>query len=743
MEDHDPSPIGKNYRGLLRHKSRILRPAIRRGWLDGRPGTRGADEFVEVNWDDAIGLIAGELERVRTHYGNEAIFGGSYGWGSAGRFHHAQSQVHRFLNTIGGFTRSCNTYSNAADEVILPYLVGDRDEFLRSVPGWAEIAEHTEEIIAFGGLPERSPQVNPGGVGVHINVAGQVEAAKAGVHFTVVSPVRTDTSDGLCAGWIPVRPNTDVALMLALGHTILIHGMADLDFLTRCCVGWEVVERELLGSFDGQPKDAAWASAITGVPADRIIELATLIATRRTLITVSWSLQRQHHGEQAYWAAIMLAAMSGSMGRPGGGFGPGYSSMHNAYVMDRMSPAAAFPQGVNPVAPYIPVARISDLLLNPGAYFNYNGKRDVYPDIRLIYWVGGNPFHHHQDLNRLRRAWQKPDTIIVHEPYWNAHAKYADIVMPVATSLEREDFTIGRGDNWVSWMDKVADAPPGVTTDYEIFTATAERMGCREEFTEGRTAQQWVAELWDRSMIKARSFGFALPELSDFRERGKVELPMPRNTPTAFSGLRADPATYPLATPSGKIELYSASIAAFKYGDCPGWPQWMAPAEWLGSPLAQRFPLHLISCQPDGKLHSQLDHGEVSTSYKDAGRTRLRLNPVVATARGISDGDIVRVFNDRGTCLASARIDDGVTANVVVLPTGSWYDPLNPEDPLTLEKHGNPNVLTMDIGASQLSQGPSAHTCLVEVERFSSEAPPVTAFDPPRFALRDHESATE
>src|SRR5699024_3188978 len=178
--DPDPSPIGQNYVGILRDSNRIRQPMVRRGWLENGPGTterRGQDDFVAVSWDKAFQLIADEMQRVRHTYSNEAIFGGSYGWGSAGRFHHAQSQVHRFLNTLGGYTRSVNTYSHAAEEVILPHLVGDRAWFQRYVPRWSEIAEHGQFVLAFGGLPRRSVQINPGGVGAHTNGLWQDECA--------------------------------------------------------------------------------------------------------------------------------------------------------------------------------------------------------------------------------------------------------------------------------------------------------------------------------------------------------------------------------------------------------------------------------------------------------------------------------------------------------------------------------------------------------------------------------------
>jgi biotin/methionine sulfoxide reductase len=190
---------------------------------------------------------------------------------------------------------------------------------------------------------------------------------------------------------------------------------------------------------------------------------------------------------------------------------------------------------------------------------------------------------------------------------------------------------------------------------------------------------------------------------------------------------------YPLSTPSGKIELASDTIADFGYPDCPGHPAWLEPVEWLGSSMARRFPLHLISNQPRVRLHSQLDYGAASQATKVAGREPARIHPEAAAVRGIADGDILRLFNDRGACLAGAVVSDDLHPGVVQLPAGAWYDPADPSDPKTLEVHRNPNVLTMDVGTSRLTQGPSVHTVLVEVERHAGPLPPIKAYDPPGF----------
>ncbi|WP_222844407.1 molybdopterin-dependent oxidoreductase [Saccharomonospora sp. CUA-673] len=709
---------------------RITRPMVREGWLTGT-GTRGTDRFVAVSWERALDLAAAEIDRVRTRHGNAAIYGGSYGWGSAGRFHHAQSQIHRFLAMAGGYTATVNTYSQAAMEVVLPHIIGGSPRSIEQRgPSWPEITEHAGLVVSFGGLAAKNAQMVPGGPSRHTQTTWQRAAAEAGVRFVNVSPVRTDAASDLDARWLPIRPATDTALMLGLCHVLLSEGLADVDVARRCCVGFDEFRDYVLGasdSSDGRAKDAEWAAAITDVPADDIRALARDIAAHRTVINLAWSIQRQEHGEQPYWAGIALAVLSGSFGRPGGGpvAGLGIAELG---VRGHWS-IAALPQPANPVTTALPVARIADVLLSPGETIDYNGTRVTYPDIRLVYWAGGNPFHHHQDLARLEKAWQRPDTVIVNESWWNATARRADIVFPVATPLEREDLALGSSDTTITAMQRAVAPPAEVRTDHGVFTGLAERVGFGGRFTEGRSEQDWVRELYDRTRARVADAGGRLPTFDEFWERGWADLPAAEMSQRggAFAALREDPAAHPIDTPSGRVELVSDTVAGFGYPDCPGMPTWLEPTEWLGAPLAARYPLHLVSNQPRTRLHSQYDGGRVSRDAKVAGREPIDLNPGDAAARGIADGDVVRVHNDRGACLAGARITDAVRPGVVVLATGAWYDP----DPDGLDRHGNPNVLTRDTGTSRLAQGPTSGTTLVEVERAGGQPEPTRAFHPP------------
>ena len=380
---------------------------------------------------------------------------------------------------------------------------------------------------------------------------------------------------------------------------------------------------------------------------------------------------------------------------------------------------------------FIPVSRVTDMLLHPNEPFDFNGRRMTYPDIHLLYWCGGNPFHKQQDLNRLLHGWRKPDTIIVNEPWWTPAAKRADVVLPCTTTLERND--IGAGSDRFWYVMKQAIEPVGqARSEYDIYSDLAERLDFREAFTEGRGEMEWLRHLYTQARDQAAERDLDMPDFDQFWESGHLEFPQPETPPILFQAFCADPEANPLKTPSGKIEIFSETIASFDYDDCPGHPTWLEPAEWLGSDKANTYPLHLISNQPKVRLHSQLDVADLSRGSKIAGREPAWINTDDANARGISDGDVVRLYNDRGACLAGAYVTDEIRPGVVQLSTGAWFDPLDASEIGSMDKHGNPNVLTLDKGTSRLAQSPSAQTALVQVERYTADVPEITAFLPPQ-----------
>jgi biotin/methionine sulfoxide reductase len=734
-DDPDPSPLLGNITASLRHRARIAEPMVRAGWLDRGPGPdgrRGAEPFVPVSWPTAMDLLARELRRIYEAHGGAGVYGGSYGWASAGRFHHAQSQLHRFLNCLGGYVRGEHSYSNGALTVIMPHVLGDMRSYLDRATAWSVIERHTELFVCFGGIPLKNTTVSPGGASSHPLRDHLRRAQARGTEFVLVSPVRDDLPEFLGAEWLPVVPGSDVAVMLGLAYVLVDEARCDRAFLGGYCAGFDRFEAYLRGGEDGVPKTPEWAERLSGIPAATIRTLARRMAAKRTLINANWSLQRVEHGEQAPWMVVTLAAMLGQIGLPGGGFGSGYGSLGYVGRPPQRTHPPALPQLANPVRTAIPFARLADMLLNPGEPFDFDGHRRVYPRIHLVYWCGGNPFHHHQDLARLRRALARLDTIVVHDPFWTPMARHADIVLPSTVTLERNDIGGSANDPCLIAMRRAIEPYARARNEFDIFSDLAGRLGVEARFSEGRDEMAWLRHLYEgwRETVAHRG-GPALPGFDEFWAAGSVEAADGDADLIILKGFRDDPDGARLATPSGRIEIFSATIDGFGYKDCPGHPAWLEPTEWLGAPLADRYPLHLVANNPTTRLHSQLDVGEYSQASKVQGREPIRIHPTDAESRRIESGDVVRVFNDRGSCLAGAVVTDAVRPRVVQLSTGAWYDPLDPADPDAMCVHGNPNVLTFDRGTSKLAQACSGQHALVEVERWTGPLPPIRAYDPP------------
>jgi biotin/methionine sulfoxide reductase len=734
--DPFPGTLLRSIPDAVHSAARVDRPYIREGWLKGgrRGSARGGDRFVPVSWDEAIRLVAEESRRVRAEHGHASILGGSYGWSSAGRYHHARTQLHRFLGLGGGFTAQVTNYSYGAGMTLMPHILGTNEVIQGRVTDWAAIRENAKLMLCFGGLPLKNGLVTSGGAGAQEYVPHQKAAAAAGVRFVNISPFRGDAAEFLNAEWVPIRPGSDAAMMLAMAFVILEAGREDRDFLARCAVGFETFAAYVRGTSDGVPKTPEWAETLTDIPAATIRRLALETSEKPTMLTATWSLQRAEHGEQPWWALVALAAMLGGIGKPGQGVAFGYGSMNGMGSPRPEVPSVAGPAVKNPCGAYIPVARVTELLERPGEILQYNGRNLTLPDIRLIWWSGGNPFHHHQDLGRLLRAWNRADTVVVQEPWWTAVARHADIVLPATTTLERNDIGSGSRDRFVRAMHQ-AIAPVGqARNDVDILADIADALGYRAAYTEQRDEMAWLDHLYGNWRRACAQQGIEVPDFATFWEQGFVELPAPQRPYTQFAEFRADPEAHPLNTASGKVEIACETIASFGYEEVPGHPVWQAPREWLGGEQARRFPLHLLSFQPATRLHGQLDTGRVAAANRVQGREPILMHPEDAAARGLADGQVVRVFNDRGAIAAGLRVSDGIRRGVVAMATGAWWNPAVPGATDSPCLHGNANVLTQDVGTSRLGQGSAAQSCLVEIAAWEGEVLPVTVHAPPPVA---------
>lgn len=727
--------------------SRIKYPMVRKAWLDGGPGasveTRGTDDFVRVSWDEALELVTKELTRVSETYGPGGVFGGSYGWKSSGKLHNCQNLLRRMLNTSldGKFVNSSGDYSTGASQVIMPHVMGTLEVYEQQTV-WPVVVESTDVMVFWGADPLKTNQIS-WTVSDHDNYPYFDEFKATGKKVIVIDPTRTETADFFDADWIPIRPHTDVAMMLGIAHALYSEDLHDQDFLDEYTSGFDKFLPYLTGESDGVAKTPEWAAEICDVPAETIVELAQLFAANRTMLSSGWSIQRQHHGEQSHWMLVTLASMLGQIGLPGGGFGLSYHYANGGAPRASAMVLGGIPDGGSAVegaawiteagAFTIPVSRVVEMLENPGGSFESNGSELPFPDVRMAYWVGGNPFAHHQDRNRMIKAWQKLETVVVHDFQWTATARFADIVLPATTSYERNDIeNVGDySSKALLAMKKVVDPVFEARNDFDIFADIAERLGARDAFTDGKDEMDWLRGFYEAGMGQADALGIEVPDFDGFWEAGILEFEISEEAKryVRYGDFRADPLFEPLGTPTGLIEIFSRNIEKMGYEDCGPHPMWMEPLERLGG--ASEYPMHVSTAHPQSRLHSQLCGTILRADYAVADREPCVINPVDAEARGIADGDVVRVFNDRGALLAGAVISDKVRPGVMQLNEGGWYDPVDAGQVGAICGYGDVNVLTPDIPTSRLANGNSGHTCLADVEKFTGDLPELTVFTAP------------
>ena len=301
------------------------------------------------------------------------------------------------------------------------------------------------------------------------------------------------------------------------------------------------------------------------------------------------------------------------------------------------------------------------MLLNPGKEFDFNGVKAKYPDVKMAYWVGGNPFVHHQDRNRMVAAWKKLETFIVQDFQWTPTARFADIVLPATTSYERNDIdSVGDYSAMaILAMKKVIDPVFESRTDYDIFAAISERLGKGKEFTEGKSEMDWIKSFYDAALTQAKAKKIDMPEFDAFwNGTGVVEFPVTSGKSfVRYAKFREDPLLEPLGTPSGKFEIYSKNIEKMGYDDCGPHPSGTSRPSALGGPTT-KYKLHVVASHPKSRLHSQLCGTKLRDTYTVNGAEPCLINAKDAADRGIKDGDIVRVFNDRGQILAGAKVTE-------------------------------------------------------------------------------------
>ncbi len=737
--EFDPRPTDMVSRGAVSRTyspTRILYPYVRRSYLenldgDRRTDLRARDEFVRVDWDTALGLTAKAiLDTLDTHT-NAEIFSTSYGAWAHGGVLTPNVLQGRFFNLIGGMSVTVGDFSGGAAQVVMPHVVGDMEVYSRQTSWW-QILQNTEQFVLVGVDPHKNGRAE-GGTADHSMYPRWEAIRAAGVRFISINPQRTTTDEWLGAEWIKIIPNTDTALFMAMTQSLIAKRKHDTEFLEKYTVGWEQYVAYLQGEVDGVPKTPEWAAPITGISANRIRALANHCNDRRTQLAGSWSIQRAHHGEMPYWAMVAFSCFTGQFGAPGGGIGFSWHWGQGGALYSHAIAPGGVPQGRNNVLAICPASRLNEMLLNPGMEFTRNGSTYTYPDVQMIYNAGNNFASHQQDTNELLRAMQKVKTVVVQDCWWNASALFADIVLPACTTLEKNEISSGGtySKDKVYAMRQVIKPLGESLDDYEIFRRLAAIFGVEQQFTDG----QEVMDILEDSFYKSTASEYM--DWEEFLEVGVARVPTPteERTWTRHGAFREDPEGSPLATASGKVEIFCQAIADMEIPDCPGMPTWFEPAEYLHN-ASEPDMVHVVSPHPYNRIHSQFAQADLRDELNIEDREFVRINAEDAAARGIADGDLVELYNDRGTVIVGARVDDGIMPGVVSLYEGAWLS----YDSKGRCNSGAINVLTSSRPSSGLSQATTANTCLAKLRKAEDVEGPNMAYQAPSFT--DDEQVT-
>ena len=644
----------------------------------GSGESRLSGTWQRISWDEALDSIALRLQNIAREFGPEAILPYSYG-GTLGVLNNA-SMDRRFFHRLGASQLNRTICASTGGEALVSVLgrkLGTDPEHFR----------HSRYIIAWG--------ANIHGNNVHLWPFIE-EARRNGAKLVVIDPYRTRTAK--CADWyLPIVPGTDAALALGMMNIIIAEGLYDAEYVARHTFGFDQL-RERVREYTPE-RVSRW----TGIAAEDIVKLAREYATSRpAVIRVNYGVQRSERGGMAVRSITMLPCITGSWKELGGGL---QLSLSGA-VKNLNRDALEMPELMRRSPLGRPARTLNMSLL--GSALNQVSD----PPVKAMLVYNSNPAAVAPDHNNVIRGLLRPDLLtVVHEQFFTDTTDYADLVLPATTFFEHKELQTSYGHYYLQISDQ-AIAPLGeAKSNVEFFRELALRMGFSEP-----CFRESVDDLIDQALISSDPVlqGITRPRLE--REHW-ARLPLPNSgAPEVAAGSSEHasknqaPAGAPLpfaegfATPAGKALLRNDSLVQLGLDPVASFTP---PEESRHNESERKFPLEMLARKADNFLNTTFCNVESLQPMEAATREVLEISGPDAEARGIRQGDRVRVWNHRGSLVLTARVNGAVQPGVVSARLG-WAK-LSPNA-------SNVNVLTSER-LTDMGEGPTFYSCLVEVAR--------------------------
>ena len=698
---------GRAYRTRIYSPERLLYPML-------RVGERGEGKFKRATWDEALDYVATKMIDIKQSYGPTAILDQAYAGSSFGVLHKSDQidgLLARFLGMFGCRTNSWTVPSNQGTASSSQWTFGTLDDGNED-----DAFAHSKLIIMWGWNPAYT--FHGGNTFYYMRMAKQ-----RGCKFVVVDPQFTDSCAAYDAWWIPIRPNTDAAMMAGMAHHIFAHNLQDQKFIDTFCQGmdagtmpgWAKGEESfkdyILGKSDGMPKTPEWAESICGVSAADIRKLADMFAhTKPAALKASWAPGRNAYGEQYSRMAAALQAMTGNIGILGGsaeGVGKGWHAEAVAYPYDQYAnvwyASIKSDRWAHCVLNYPEVKR-EEIGCWPRDD-EYDGK---IPNIKAIFWQGSDWFNQLTNINKEIAAIKKLELVVCMDSTITPSAQWADVLLPIATHFERHDVGLPwyKGHYYIH-RPKVIEPLGESRTDFQVFTELAYRI---EQF-DGTMAgfgtrynpkaergyfgnpddvdEAYLVDWWQK-VQERQGVTMSWP---DFKKYGvyKFVFDQPQ---VAFREQIEEGKRFP--TPSGKIEIFSTTLARVKDWKRTQWgypipaiPKWIEPFESLNHPKAKEFPFHMVTPHPRWRTHSIFHN---IPWLRETYQQELTMNAADAAKLGLNTGDIVEAWNERGRVVVPVYVTERCMPGVVALHEGAWMD----RDSNGIDRAGNPDFLTLD-----------------------------------------------